>query len=1369
MLSLPYPGLRPFRRDETHIYFGRENHTDDLLVRLEKSRFLAVIGPSGCGKSSLINTGLIPALQLGMLADPGARWQVARMQPRGQPMKNLAEALVESGVTSSVSSPGQNNVDTEGFSQWVQHTLERGPLGLKEVLDRHPLAEKTNLLLVVDQFEEIFRYRRMISSDEADAFIALLLGTAALDILPVFVIITMRSDFLGDCTVFPGLPEAINSGQFLTPQLTREEIGSAIEGPAQVYGGSVDTDLVTRLLNVIRNGDDQLPVLQHAMMRMWMRALEHQENTGILDLEEDESPPATLTSDIYDEVGGLHNALSNHADEAFDDLDESGQRIARLLFCALTERMKRQQDIRRPVILAEVADIACVEWQKVAEVADAFRRADRSFLVPPPELVPHLTPQTELDISHESLIRQWRRMSLWVKEEHEHATMYRRLEERAALWKSGKADFLGDIELNQFTDWRDRSAPSQSWAKRYGSQFALAMEYLDASDQAHKAARLAEKEMREAQELRDRQEAVEKVQARYQRKRTRRILRGFFVTSTLLSIAVIGWFVAYLRGENAVFAHLYERAQSRSMMALDQKQSGHALLMALLAEHYRREMDLPEEDNSDVNRLLLKSFQSASGISKIYEDGSDSGRVYSVVFSPAGDQVAIAGQEGGSKQGKIWIRDTNAENQATILNGHEDAVTSASYSFNGRQLVTGSWDGTIRLWDSHTGEQIGPALAAQCLVDEVQIYPIAANRQLIYSLGRVVDINGKCQSGHSELLYWEQLDNEIVGGPHPVAARSNITGFTIAQKKNLLIIATDSGELEFRLADNPLEIKYTPNVFTSETDPSLSIVKLAVDAAGTRLAIALQDKNGTGKIQAKGQSDIILWDIKSPDNIKELAKLRGQTDLLTMSFDNDTRWLASGGKDARVHIWDIESVQGVIAPSRVFKEHRDWVRGVVFSPDAQYLLSGSGSGLSILWSVEAQKNLYRILKSHNDEVWTLGFAGSGSGLLMSGGPDRKLSLWDLSNLDEVSTTATAKLNHDFHMVHENPIVGAVYSHQASVALTADSGGGSGPIFGWKIKDGTLLRDVGRDLVLPAEKSGDLSGIALSPDGSYLAFSTRAGALGLWRWDGAQWVEQTLPPLGDKKVTGWGDNLNFSADGLTLAFGASEIIDKEDKRSAKRRYFVLFLKFPGLELEELTPKDPGEIFSVAYSSPVPDSGMPERLAFAGDKHEVYVWKKNSEQKWVPEYVMKGHVERVNSIAFSPDSKTIASGSRDHDVRLWDTQTGDWIATLVGHKQWVDRVAFSPNGKRLASAGDDRQIFLWNVDYKSYRDIACEMTTRNLRRDEWEAFIQEGKEKRWWESIGSTAFLMKEPGYVAVCENHPAGEGMTEQQASPIASQ
>ena len=158
--------------------------------------------------------------------------------------------------------------------------MRRGPLGLIEALREQPLPENTNLLLVVDQFEEIFRYREHQDRDEADAFVALLLRSVQDSAFPVYIVITMRSDFLGDCALFPGLPEALNDSQFLTPRLNREQRRLAITGPARVCGGDVEPALVNRLLNDMGADPDQLPVLQHALMRLWTDAAKRDNKTG---------------------------------------------------------------------------------------------------------------------------------------------------------------------------------------------------------------------------------------------------------------------------------------------------------------------------------------------------------------------------------------------------------------------------------------------------------------------------------------------------------------------------------------------------------------------------------------------------------------------------------------------------------------------------------------------------------------------------------------------------------------------------------------------------------------------------------------------------------------------------------------------------------------------------------------------------------------------------------------------------------------------------------------------------------------------------------------------------------------------------------
>lgn len=169
----PYPGLRPFRPDEADIFFGRERQTDELLSRLGEHRFLAVVGPSGCGKSSLVEAGLRPALATGFMAKAGSHWRVAYLRPGGQPLQNLAKALLDAGILAPERAA---QPDAQVFLEAV---LRQGPLGLVEIVGGSALEPDANLLVLVDQFEELFRFSAGAGRDQAEAFVALLLATAA--------------------------------------------------------------------------------------------------------------------------------------------------------------------------------------------------------------------------------------------------------------------------------------------------------------------------------------------------------------------------------------------------------------------------------------------------------------------------------------------------------------------------------------------------------------------------------------------------------------------------------------------------------------------------------------------------------------------------------------------------------------------------------------------------------------------------------------------------------------------------------------------------------------------------------------------------------------------------------------------------------------------------------------------------------------------------------------------------------------------------------------------------------------------------------------------------------------------------------------
>lgn len=494
----PYPGLRPFDVDELYLFFGREEQTDELLRRLRDTRFLGVVGPSGCGKSSLVRAGMIAALQSGFMVDAGPRWRFAIMRPGNHPMRWLAAALVEQAGLSGC------ETDAAAATGALGATLRRGPLGLVEALRETPLPEATNLLVLVDQFEEIFRFRRESDSGEADAFVALLLAAARQRELPIYVVITMRSDFFGDCAAFSGLPEALNRSQYLTPRLSREQRRAAIAGPARVFEGDVAPDLLNRLLNDMGTDPDQLPLMQHLMMRMWTWQSPPPDVEAAPETDVEtfafEGAGRTLTLADHDAVGGLRKALSNHADEAFEKLDGRHRHVAEALFRRLSERSADGRDIRRPTRAGEVAAVAGATLDEVVAVVDVFRAPGCSFVVPAwPEPI---QADRVLDITHEALIRQWERLRDWAENEAQLAGTYRFLEQNAQMWRHGRMALWGTPNLEMALDWRERASPTAEWASRYGGDFGLAMTFLDSSAAARAAREAGLRAQRRRQVLR---------------------------------------------------------------------------------------------------------------------------------------------------------------------------------------------------------------------------------------------------------------------------------------------------------------------------------------------------------------------------------------------------------------------------------------------------------------------------------------------------------------------------------------------------------------------------------------------------------------------------------------------------------------------------------------------------------------------------------------------------------------------------------------------------------------------------------------------------------------------------------------------------
>jgi tetratricopeptide (TPR) repeat protein len=481
----PFPGLRPFEPDEDHLFFGREKEIDELLRRLRSTRFLQVVGASGSGKSSLVRSGLIPALHSGFMARAGTDWRVLIFRPGADPIGNLAASLNAPDVLGTQGELASTN------KILLEATLRRSTLGLVEAVRQERIPHDDNILVVVDQFEELFRFRRSRhienSRDEAVAFFKLLLEAAQQTDIPIYIALTMRADFIGDCMEFPGLPQSVNSGLYLVPRMTRDELRSAITGPVAVAGGDITQRLVLRLLNDLGDDQDQLPVLQHALMRTWDHWKSRRQRGESIDIQD------------YEAVGGLRNAMSLHAEEAYEEAGAHHSRvIAEKMFKALTDTFSDSRGGRRPTSVEELAAICEAPEAEVIQVIDIFRKSGRSFLTPPPAVALHS--QSIVDLSHESLMRCWTRLITWAEEEKESARSYIRISQAASWCTDCTGGLWIDPQLETGLQWRHESRPTAAWAQRYDSNFTEAMDFLDRSEQEREQESKKERRRKQARQ-----------------------------------------------------------------------------------------------------------------------------------------------------------------------------------------------------------------------------------------------------------------------------------------------------------------------------------------------------------------------------------------------------------------------------------------------------------------------------------------------------------------------------------------------------------------------------------------------------------------------------------------------------------------------------------------------------------------------------------------------------------------------------------------------------------------------------------------------------------------------------------------------------
>ncbi len=993
----PFPGLRPFEPDEDHLFFGREDQIDELLTRLRKTRFLSVVGTSGSGKSSLIRSGLIPSLYSGFMTRAGSGWRVAMMRPGNDPVGNLAAALDLPEVL------GSDPELADMTRALLETTLRRSAMGLVEAVRQARLPEGENLLVLADQFEELFRFkvdaRIKDARDEALAFVKLLLEATRQDGVPIYVVLTMRSDFIGNCTEFPGLAEAVNDGQYLVPRMTREERKAAIVGPVAVGGAQITPRLVLRLLNDVGDSPDQLPILQHALMRTWAFWQGHHGDGEALDLRH------------YEATGTMQEALSQHAEEAYRELDDAAERrIAELMFKALTDAGSDPRGVRRPLPLAEICELTGAGQDRVVAVIDRFRAPGRTFLMPPSDVV--LAAPSIIDISHESLMRTWKRLIEWVAEEASSAQSYLRLSKAAERYQEGSAGLYRDPELQIALNWRDKTQPTEAWAQRYDVAFERAMLFLKYS-QSERELEIAEKERRRRKQL----------------QLARRLM--YAAAFVALIIAAFGMYALVQkanaeRAEAAALAAQQEaeaqreqavqqsleaekqrqravaeqekaedergRAEEQRRIAEDERgraereerrawteqaRAEQARLDAEAAEREAREQRAEAQahaERAEAMRLQAETSEADAQRLRMLDLGQALAlQAYRLPPERAELAVLLALQAhrlnlangGAAEDPSIFdalhtsLGRLNPLRQR-VLRFSRDAVRSLALAPGGRLLAAGGDDARVSLVDleAASGEPAWSA-AAGSQVRSVALAP------------------GWLAAGafDGSIRVWPRAGPTADSGmPAPGAEPRLLAGH--AASVNSLAFDGSGERLASAGADRKVGL----------WDPGAGAPGLFLDAPGAAAAVAFDP--GGEVLAAATASGLAVWKSPAPGSAPEIAG--ADQDLVSVAFHAGGGMLAAGSRQGAIGLWDL----GESPPAQflALPGHRSAVTALSFAGDR--LASSSLDGTVRLWDVTDPDVEPVELADHDGWVWTVMLDAAGR-RAYSGGADRSVRVWEI--------------------------------------------------------------------------------------------------------------------------------------------------------------------------------------------------------------------------------------------------------------------------------------------------------------------------------------------------------------------------------------
>jgi WD40 repeat protein len=604
--------------------------------------------------------------------------------------------------------------------------------------------------------------------------------------------------------------------------------------------------------------------------------------------------------------------------------------------------------------------------------------------------------------------------------------------------------------------------------------------------------------------------------------------------------------------------------------------------------------------------------------------------------------------------------------QRTLV-GHVKPVAALAYSRNGQWLASGGYDGTVRIWDSRTGQQL---LQVAVYGEEPSQYvtghvaAVVFNPEATQVISATAAVRGNRFAG--DIHIWDARTGKLIRSwqAHNDAIES------VAVSSDGKFLASGGGV--------PSKVKIW-NASTGALNQDI------LAHPGSQVKSVAFSPDGSRVVSCGADQCARLWDAVTG---KEIKVLQGHTSFVNaVDFHPDGKQVVTASNDATVRVWDLAGERLPV----VLKGHNSYVQAVAFGPDGKHIVSGGDDATVKVWDVGAGRELLS-LKGHTGKVLAVAFHPDGRHVA-TGGYDSTIKLWATEGQDHLmfrggdfpvrsiafspdgTRVASDGYRHSLVKIWD-PRTGkellTISNARGPLAFSPDSrllvGGSSEPgardqwLRAWDASTGQTLRTMpGLTGPVTFTREGKRQIVAACGN------STRKGEVVFWDADSGEEL-RVLKGTGDlSRISA------FSPDAVLLAqVHADRTVQVWETRTGKR-------------LHVLT--GPTKTVRCVVFSPDGKS-----VAAGGEDRTVRLWDTATGQLL---RTLQGHQNHVYALAFTPDGRRLASSSMDSTVRLWDPMSGLETLALMGHSGAVESVAFSPDGKRLGSGGEDYAVRVWDA--------------------------------------------------------------------------